>query len=136
MKTKSLTFIAGLIWLIAGFNVCRIGVTTWMNLEATSALMVIGSVMTMLLFSAMFVRMLFKNVDRIRQMETEKRKVWDMMPLKSYIIMAFMITFGILLRNCPVIAPSFIASFYVGLGTALIVAGGIYLSALLCPKEL
>ena len=64
MKTKSLTFIAGLIWLIAGFNVCRIGVTTWMNLEATSALMVIGSVMTMLLFSAMFVRMLFKNVDK------------------------------------------------------------------------
>ncbi len=26
MKTKSLAFIAGIIWLIAGFNVYRIGV--------------------------------------------------------------------------------------------------------------
>lgn len=29
-----------------------------------------------------------------------------------------------------------IASFYIGLGTALMVAGIVYLSALLCPKEL
>ena len=33
MKTKSLTLIAGTIWLLAGFNVCRIGVVSWMDLE-------------------------------------------------------------------------------------------------------
>ena len=31
MKTKSLAFIAGIIWLFAGFNVCRIGVLSWMS---------------------------------------------------------------------------------------------------------
>ena len=31
---------------------------------------------------------------------------------------------------------AFIASFYVGLGSALMVAGTVYISALLCPKEL
>ena len=136
MKTKSLAFIAGIIWLIAGFNVCRIGVVSWQSLYSTTVLMVMGSIVTMLLFSIMFVKMLFRNVHRIRQIEPEKRKVWDIMPVKSYVIMAIMITFGILLRQCPVIPLSFIASFYVGLGTALMIAGIIYISSFLCPKEL
>lgn len=80
--------------------------------------------------------MLFKNVQRIKQIEAGKRRVWDMMPVKSYIIMAFMITLGFMLRRCPAIPLSFIASFYVGLGTALGLAGIIYISAILCPKEL
>ena len=42
MKTKSLAFIAGLIWLVAGFNVCRIGVESWMSHGATSVIMVVG----------------------------------------------------------------------------------------------
>lgn len=136
MKTKSLTLIAGTIWLLAGFNVCRIGVVSWMDLETTSVLMVVGSIVTLLLFSTMFVKMLFKNVRRIRRIEVDKRRLWHMMPVKSYAIMAFMITFGILLRNCPAIPSAFIASFYVGLGSALMVAGAVYISALICPKEL
>ena len=76
MKTKSLTFIDGLIWLIAGFNVCRIGVVEWKNLETTHFLMIIGSIVTLMLFSGMFVNMLFKNVKRIREIEVEKRRIW------------------------------------------------------------
>nr|WP_295291474.1 hypothetical protein [uncultured Prevotella sp.] len=136
MRTKSLAFIAGIIWLIAGFNVCRIGVVSWLDLDATTLVMVMGSIVTMILFSMMFVKMLFKNVQRIRKIKVEKRKVWDIMPMKSYVIMAFMITFGVLLRSCQVIPRSFIASFYVGLGSALMMAGIIYISAFLCPKEL
>ena len=136
MKTKSLTSIAGIIWLIAGFNVCRIGVASWISLDATSSVMVIGSIVTLILFSSMFVKMLFKNVQRIRTIDEGKRRVWHMMPLRSYLIMAFMIPFGVLLRRCPAIAPSFIASFYVGLGSALMLAGAIYISAFLCHKEL
>lgn len=131
MKTKSLTLIAGTIWLLAGFNVCRIGVVSWMDLETTSVLMVVGSIVTLLLFSTMFVKMLFKNVRRIRRIEVDQRRLWHMMPVKSYAIMAFMITFGILLRNCPAIPSAFIASFYVGLGSALMVAGAVYISAAL-----
>ena len=58
MKTKSLTLIAGTIWLLAGFNVCRIGVVSWMDLETTSVLMVVGRIVTLLFFSTMFVKML------------------------------------------------------------------------------
>lgn len=136
MKTKSLAFIAGIIWLIAGFNVCRIGVVSWMSLDTISPFMIIGSIITLILFSIMFVKMLFKNVKRFRKIDIRKRKMWDVMPVKSYVIMIFMITFGILLRRCPLVPPSFIASFYVGLGMALMVAGVIYASIFFCPKDL
>lgn len=136
MNTKSLSFIAGIIWLFAGFNVCRIGIMSWMSLDTTSIVMIIGCIVTMILFSIMFIKMLFKNVRRIREIEVEKRKVWHMMPVKSYLIMAFMITFGVLFRRCPAVPSSFIASFYVGLGSALAMAGVIYISVFLCPKEL
>lgn len=136
MKTKSLAFIAGIIWLIAGFNVCRIGVVSWTHIDNTSVLMIMGCMVTMFLFSNMFVKMLFKNVRRIRDIDANKRKVWHIMPVKSYVIMAFMITFGILLRSCPAIPLSFIASFYVGLGASLMIAGLLYVSTLLCPEKL
>lgn len=136
MKTKSLAFIAGIIWLMAGLNVCRIGIVAWMNIDTTSVVMTIGCIVTMIVFSNMFIKMLFKNVQRIRNIEVANRRVWDIMPVKSYIIMAFMITLGVLLRKCSAVSPSFIASFYVGLGSALMLAGIIYISAFLCPKEL
>lgn len=136
MQTKTIAFIDGLIWLIAGFNVCRIGVMAWMSLDTTYILMIIGSIVTMILFSQMFVKMLFKNVRRIMEMDVEKRRIWHLMPVKSYVIMAFMITFGVLLRKCSAIPTSYIASFYVGLGSALMTAGAIYISTILCPKEL
>lgn len=136
MRTKSLAFLAGIIWLIAGFNVCRIGVVSWMSTDATTVVMILGCITTMVVFSRMFVRMLFQNVQRIREIEFEKRKLWDIMPLKSYLIMIFMITFGVLLRRCPAVPAAFIASFYVGLGSALALAGVIYISACFCPKEL
>ena len=52
------------------------------------------------------------------------------------IIWLFMIAFGILLRSFSVVPHSFIASFYVGLGAALMLAGMIYTSSFICPKDL
>lgn len=52
------------------------------------------------------------------------------------IIWLFMIAFSILLRSFSVVPHSFIASFYVGLGAALILAGMIYMSSFICPKDL
>lgn len=77
MRTKSLAFLAGIIWLTAGFNVCRIGVVSWMSTDATTVVMILGCIATMVVFSRMFVRMLFQNVQRIREIELEKRKLWD-----------------------------------------------------------
>lgn len=136
MKTQWLAFMAGIIWLAAGFNVCRIGVEAWRALTATTAGMVLGSLATLVLFSVMFVKMLFKNVRRIGRIYPAYRRIWHLMPLRSYLVMAVMITLGIILRSCQAVPRTFIASFYVGLGGALMLAGAVYLSALFCPKDL
>ena len=125
MKTQWLAFMA-----------CRIGVEAWRALTATTAGMVLGSLATLVLFSVMFVKMLFKNVRRIGRIYPAHRRIWHLMPLRSYLVMAVMITLGIILRSCQAVPRTFIASFYVGLGGALMLAGAVYLSALFCPKDL
>lgn len=52
------------------------------------------------------------------------------------IIWLFVIAFSILLRSFYVVPRSFIASFFVGQGAALMLAGLIYTSSFICPKDL
>lgn len=118
--------IAGALWVIAGFNVVRMGVKSWGTLEDKLTFWLIaGAAVTFIAFGAMFYRLTLKNIARIGGYR-EKAAFWHCMSLKSYLIMAFMITLGVVLRNCTPTPPSFIAAFYCGLGTALFLAGVIY----------
>lgn len=136
MSTKLLTVIDGVIWLVAGLNVVKLGVEAWMGLGATSLWMVVGCLITLAAFGTMFVRMVFKNVARIRLIPVERRRVWNCMSLRSFLIMAFMITLGVTLRHSPQVPRAFIAWFYVGLGSALSAAGIVYLSLPLLRHDL
>lgn len=136
MKETTLTTLNGIIWLVAGVNVVRIGVLTWAALDGASAWLIVGCMLTLAAFSMMFVKMVFKNVRRIHQIPPERRKVWNCMPLKSFLIMAFMIALGVTMRNMPQVPREFIAFFYVGLGTALSVAGVVYLSYFFAPHKI
>ena len=127
MRVRTLLLLDGIIWLIAGVNVCKIGVGTWMTLEGNTLWMVIGCLATFVAFATMFVRMVFKNVRRIEQIEEGHRRVWDMMSVRSYLIMAFMIALGVALRQFSLVPEVFIGSFYTGLGGALAMAGLGYL---------
>ena len=42
---------------------------------------------------------------------------------KSYLLMAFMMTFGILLRSSRLVPPLWLGTFYAGLGASLLGAG-------------
>lgn len=136
MKETTLTTLNGIIWLVAGVNVVRIGVLTWAALDGASAWLIVGCMLTLAAFSMMFVKMVFKNVRRIHQFPPERRKVWNCMPLKSFLIMAFMIALGVTMRNMPQVPREFIAFFYVGLGTALSVAGVVYLSYIFATHKI
>lgn len=136
MKIKHLVLLDGIIWLVAGINVVNLGVRAWLGLEGTGLWLVVGSLLTLAAFGTMFVRMVFKNVDRLRLIPAERRHVWNCMSLKSFLIMAFMITLGVTLRHSPQVPQEFIAWFYVGLGTALSAAGAVYLALPFCRKAL
>lgn len=123
---KGLKFLAGLLWVTAGVNVVRMGVNSWLMLDDKADFWLIaGMLVTFLAFGSMFYRLTVKNIKRIGEYPG-KAAFWHCMSLKSYLIMAFMITFGVMLRNFTPTPPSFIAPFYCGLGTALFLAGVLY----------
>ncbi len=120
-----LLLIAGIVWMIAGFNVVRLGIVSYLAIEMRWYLPVL-SVVIFLLFGTMFFRMTQKHTKRIIGYEEAYRPFWNFFDLKSYIIMAVMMGGGIGLRNAGIFPDLFVAFFYTGLGCALFLAGVIF----------
>ncbi len=122
---RALILLAGIIWMIAGFNVARLGVISYALVEVKWYHYVL-SVVVFLLFGMMFLAMTKKHIKRIMGYTEKYRPFWNFFDLKAYIIMAVMMGGGIGLRACGVFPDVFVAFFYTGLGCALFLAGVIF----------
>ena len=109
IKKQNLLLLASLVWMIAGFNVLRIGIETYAEYQT-----VINYIVTN------------KHTIRIQGYEEEKQLFYKFFDLKSFLIMAFMISFGIIIRSFHLLPERFIAVFYTGLGAALFMAGVLF----------
>ena len=126
VKKRTLLAIAGCVWLVAGFNVARLGVLSYIALSEITPLHILLSVVVFCAFGFMFYKMSIKHSRRITGYEEETRPFWNFFDLKAYIIMAVMMGGGIWLRNSGLAPEVFIAVFYTGLGCALAGAGVIF----------
>ena len=90
VKKHSLLGIAGCVWLIAGFNVARLGVLSYGIMETISFVHIALSVLVFCAFGFMFFKMSIKHTKRIRGYEEEWKPVWHFFDLKAYCIMAVM----------------------------------------------
>ncbi len=117
--------IAGVVWMIAGFNVARLGIVSYMIIEFKWYLPLL-SLVIFVLFGMMFRKMSIKHAKRIKGYEEEKRPFWNFFDLKSYIIMVIMMSGGIGLRAAGIFPDIFVAFFYSGLGCALFLAGCMF----------
>lgn len=126
VKKHALLAIAGCVWLAAGFNVARLGVLSYIGLDGIFIVHILLSIVVFCVFGFMFYRMSVKHTKRIRSYQQETRPVWNFFDLKSYLIMAFMMSGGIWLRNSGLAPEVFIAVFYTGLGCALGSAGILF----------
>ena len=124
VKRKTLLLIAGIVWIIAGFNVARLGVLSYLNIERKWYLYFI-SILVFILLGLMFFKMSRKYTRRILGYE-EYRPFWNFFDLKAYLIMACMMSGGIGFRAAGIFPEMFIAFFYSGLGFALALAGVIF----------
>lgn len=125
VKKRNLLIIAGVVWLIAGFNVARFGVIAYLATGGQWYLYAL-SVIIFAIFGSMFFRLSQKHTDRITRYE-ERRPFWDFFDLKSYIIMAIMMGGGIGLRSAGIFPDFFVAFFYTGVGGALTLAGVLFI---------
>ena len=64
VKKRTLLLIAGIVWLIAGFNVARLGVLSYLNIDR-KWYMYLLSVVVFFLFGVMFLKMSRKHTKRI-----------------------------------------------------------------------
>lgn len=125
VSKNNLLLIAGLVWGAAGFNILRIGLSAYVG--RVSILNLLLSAAVYLIFQIfIFGRMVRKHTVRITGYHGKQffLKFFD---IKSFCIMAFMITLGIVLRTSKICPEVFIAVFYTGLGASLFTAGILFL---------
>ncbi|NMA74759.1 MAG: hypothetical protein GX963_11500 [Bacteroidales bacterium] len=126
VNKKTLTLLAGIVWFLAGVNIFRIGINTWLNHQQNFLIELSLSILIFcLFFFLIFKPICKKNIKRIQQKEKENHPL-SFFNAKGWITMIGMMTFGILGRKCGLFPDSFILFFYTGLATALMAAGLLY----------
>ena len=125
VKRSTLLLIACLVWGCAGANILRIGLAAY-----SAYLSVLNLVLSAVVF-AVFQRFIFgplvkKRTGRITGYEAERHFFLKFFDLRSFAIMAVMMTGGIWLRASGVGPEVFIAVFYSGLGASLLLAGLLF----------
>lgn len=135
VKKRTLLAVAGCVWLVAGFNVARLGVLSYRKITTISIMHILLSILVFAAFGMMFYKMSMKHTKRIKGYEEEFRPVWHFFDLKAYCIMVFMMGGGIWLRASGLVPNVFIAVFYTGLGCALAIAGLLFWVMFILYKE-
>lgn len=124
VQKNTLLLIACIVWLIAGLNILRIGLLAY-----TEYLSIINYGLSLIVFAIfhvfIFNKLVKKHTARITSY-TEKQFFLKFFDVKSFAIMDFMMTGGILLRASNIAPEQFIAIFYTGLGSALFSAGILF----------
>ena len=133
VKKRTLLLIAGIVWMIAGFNVARLGIISYGNIEK-SFIPYLLSLLIFILFGMMFYKMRNKHVRRIKGLP-DLNPFWKFFDLKAYLIMAFMMGGGIGFRAAGIFPQLFIAFFYTGLGLALFLAGVLFFISFISYHE-
>lgn len=127
VSRQVLIYIAGVVWVIAGINILRIGVVTWLDTSHFELIRVCEAIVVFLLFfNFVFKKLFYKHTRRIEQKQ-DRNCPFAFFDAKGWVIMTVMITFGILARKFHWLPDSFISFFYVGLSCALTITGILFL---------
>ena len=104
--------------------VIKVGVPFLINDDKNFLLGLLGAIAIFLIFYIMiFSKYVNKHKNRILNDKREKMKIWEFFDKSSYILMIFMMSFGIALRFSGLLPNFFFEFFYSGLGLALSLSG-------------
>lgn len=124
VKKQYLLLIACLVWIVAGVNIVRIGMEAYA--QYLNLFNILLSAVVFIIFQLfVFGKLVKKHTGRILAYE-ERQWFIKFFDVKSFIIMAVMMTGGIWLRVSGVAPERFIAVFYSGLGFSLVLAGILF----------
>lgn len=127
MNKRFLYLIAALIWGAPGVVIAVKGITAYTTMpqnELWWLLLITAGVLTS--FILMFSRIVERYCGLIAA-EPEKTTIWHTFPLRGWILVVCMMCLGMVLKFIPFIPAEFTASFYSGLGPALIIAAVLFI---------
>ena len=122
INKRYLYLLAGLIWGIPGVMVAIKGIRAYCNVCANDLWwlgLITAAVLTS--FILMFHRIVNKYCALIAA-EPDKTTIWHTFPVRGWILVVCMSCLGMALKFVPFISIEFTASFYSGLGPALVIA--------------
>jgi len=119
-----------IVWGAPGIKILVTGIESYLHIWPSKSIvwLALGTVAVLAAFNWMFSKFVKKYSDRILAFKEDKKSIFAFLPLKGWIIIIFMMCLGISLKFIPGIPTEFFASFYCGLGPALIVAGATFLA--------
>lgn len=125
---RTLFMLAALVWMMAGSMVTKLGYEVIVRTKGQKVISVVVALIVFLIFyNLIFKKMARKHQSRILAKTQEKVCSFSFFDKKAYIIMASMMSLGILIRSLPFINPMCWAPFYIGLGIALFSAGILFM---------
>lgn len=117
---RFLLFMAAFVWTFAGSMLLIKGFNFISYIKNLPVLKIIISIAGGILFYLlMFSKISLKHTKRIMNMENERPCMFSFFNIKSYFLMATMITFGIMLRKFEIISPEYISVVYITMGIPL-----------------
>lgn len=126
VKRNTLLLLAAICWFIAGFNVTKIGIKAYSEILYLKYYFL--SILIFILFQIfVFGGLVKKHSNRILSFTDERVFFLNFFDLKAYMVMAIMITMGIVIRANNLVPLSFIAFFYTGLGCSLLLSALLFL---------
>ncbi len=129
--TKSwLIALAGLMWTGVGVMLCRLAYV-WLavnNKGLAASLGSLGAAMAVAAYYFGFSKIARRNIERISLL-VEKTCIFAFQTLKGYLIIGFMITLGIILRNSA-IPKQYLAIVYTTIGGAIFLSSFHYYAIL------
>jgi hypothetical protein len=121
VRAAQLLLVICVLWLVAGLNVLIIGIGEmlghhdwWVFLGALAVFVVFATFI--------FPPVIKRYTKRVAEMGNELRRIGEALDAKGYLTVLVMMGVGIALRVSGIASDWFIALFYSGLGTALILA--------------
>jgi hypothetical protein len=124
VSKRTLLFLAGILWSLAGARVLSFGYEDFLaGGSGPWAYLLITISAFLVFFGLIFNQMVQRHSERIKSSSLVKHCAFSFLDFKGYAVMIFMMTGGIMLRRAHVIYPACLGSFYLGLGSALFLAG-------------
>jgi Na+/melibiose symporter-like transporter len=119
-----------IVWGAPGVKILATGIQSYLAIWPSEHIvwLAIGTVLVLAAFVWMFNRIVKKYSDRIMNFPEPKKSILAFLPVRGWILVIFMMCLGISLKFIPGIPTEFFASFYCGLGPALIAAAAQFLA--------